>query len=61
MADERFCFEVWQGDLRVVEGEAPTEDEAQREGMHYAMMYAKDGPVLYRFGRHPLPKHKPGA
>ena len=56
---KRFDFEVWHDGMRVAGGEAPSEDEAKREAMHYAAMYAQDGGhVVARFGRHPLPNDK---
>jgi len=44
----RFGFEVKQDGMVVASGEAPTEREAEREAMHYAMVYSQDGPVRMR-------------
>ena len=36
---------VKQNGIEVASVTAPTRDEAERETMHYAMIYAQDGPV----------------
>ena len=41
---ERWGFEVTQDGEVVAEGEGPDEATAMREGVHYGMMYAQDGP-----------------
>lgn len=44
--DRIWMDKLRQGGLTVVEGDAPTEDEAKREAFHYGAMYAQDGAVL---------------
>ena len=39
-------FEVWQEGMVVATTSAADEDTALREAMHYAMMYAQDGPAV---------------
>lgn len=41
-----FEFEVWQEGMVVATTSAANEDAALREAMHYAMMYAQDGPPV---------------
>ena len=45
---ERWLFEVKQDGMIVASGEAPSEQIAQREAMHYSMMYGQDGPVMIK-------------
>lgn len=49
-----YTAKLIQGGLVVAEVYAPTLLEAQREIMHYAMMYAKDGSVIVKLP--PAPK-----
>lgn len=57
MSERRaFEFEVVQDGVVVASGCASTWAEAEREAMHYAMMYAQDGPVTVRFP----PTHQSG-
>lgn len=39
-------FTVTQEGQVVAEGEGPDEADARREAMHYAIMYAQDGPEV---------------
>jgi hypothetical protein len=41
----RYGFAVVQEGMEVAFGDAPTYAAAEREGMHYAVMYAQDGPA----------------
>lgn len=43
---ELFEFEVWQEGMVVATTSAANADTALREAMHYAMMYAQDGPPV---------------
>ncbi|MDP3492781.1 MAG: hypothetical protein Q8R82_06670 [Hyphomonadaceae bacterium] len=43
---ESWEFKVWQSGIEVASGDAPDEPTAKREAMHYAMMYAQDGPQV---------------
>lgn len=43
----RWAVEDRNTGMPVANGCAPTEDEACREVMHYAMQYSQDGPVRY--------------
>lgn len=44
MEDPWFEFEVVQNGAVVASAGAASEDAARREAIHYAMMYAQDGP-----------------
>jgi hypothetical protein len=48
-----YLAKLIQNGIVVAEVEAPTLAEAEREIMHYAMIYAQDGPVIVK-----LPKPK---
>ena len=50
MGSKDFQWLVFEGDSTVpaASGTAPDRDFADREMMHYAMMYGEDGPVRYR-------------
>jgi hypothetical protein len=43
----RWCVEERDTGMPCASGSAPTEEEASREMMRYAMQYGQDGPVLY--------------
>lgn len=45
---ERHRFSLWQDGIEVASVDAPDLASAQREIMHYAMMYAQDGPCEIR-------------
>ena len=45
---KRYRFQLWQDGIEVAGVDAPTLEAAQREIMHYAMVYAQDGPVEIR-------------
>lgn len=47
-AQRTYSFELVQGGIVVASVDAPTLDEARREIMHYAMVYAQDGPCSIR-------------
>jgi hypothetical protein len=51
MEEPWFEFEVVQNGTVVASAGSADEDAARREAMHYAMMYAQDGPCVVR----PLP------
>lgn len=52
----RWEFELEQGGMVVVSGEAPTRALADREAGHYAVMYSSEGPVKVRvFQKKPKP------
>ena len=51
MDGERWTFELRQDGQVVAEGEAQNQADAQREGFHYALMYAQDGPVELKIAR----------
>lgn len=42
-----YSFEIWQGDLMVVAGSAPTQEEADREMRHYLWMYMGEAPETH--------------
>lgn len=44
----RYRFQIWQGGMVVAEGSGGDSAAVRREAMHYAMMYAQDGPVQIR-------------
>lgn len=44
----RHIRELWQDVVVVAEVDAETEEEAEREIKHYALMYSKDGDVLIK-------------
>ena len=50
MCGKDFQWWVFEGDstLPSASGAAPDRDFADREMMHYVMMYGEDGPVRYR-------------
>lgn len=50
----QWCFELRQGGMTVAEGSGSDEAQIHSEGMHYAMMYAQDGPVELRFYSEPI-------
>jgi hypothetical protein len=43
--------ELWQDGKMVAVVECDDEETTKREIMHYAMVYAQDGPVDVRFGQ----------
>jgi hypothetical protein len=43
MKTKPFSFEIWQGGVRVVEGEAPTQKDAECEMRRYLYQYMQDG------------------
>jgi hypothetical protein len=49
MMAETFSFELEQGGITVASGNADSFEDIVREGRHYAMMYAQDGPVVLSF------------
>jgi hypothetical protein len=48
MTMKRYQFQLWQSGIEVASVDAPDLASAQREIMHYAMMYAQDGPCEIR-------------
>lgn len=54
--EHRWCVEDLNSGVPVAQGSAPTFEDAKREAGHYAIQYAKDGPVRYwiRAGRSTL-------
>lgn len=42
---KQYGYKLIQGGIVVAQVEASTDEEANREINHYAMMYAQDGPV----------------
>jgi hypothetical protein len=46
MTPQRWTFSVRQSGLTVASGDAPTEEQARREALHYGAMYAQDGPKV---------------
>jgi hypothetical protein len=53
----RYWFYVYQEGLCVAKGDCPTQDQAEQEASHYAMMYGQDGPVNIKY-RKVSPKGK---
>ncbi|WP_374453773.1 hypothetical protein [Phenylobacterium sp.] len=53
---EPFEFDVWQEGVIVASVSAADEETAFAEAMHYAMMYAQDGPPVQI-----APAQPPGA
>lgn len=43
MTNRRFRYSLWQDGIEVAAVDCPTIEAAQREIMHYAMMYSQDG------------------
>ena len=52
-ADVRYEFTVYDAetDMPQASGEAPTLEEAQREGQHYFAMHSEDGPMRLELRR----------
>ena len=42
----RWKFSVEQDGIVVARGDAPSQEDAEREAAHYGMMYGQDGPVV---------------
>lgn len=50
MRGKTHSFEIEQNGVIVASGDAPDAATAEREGFHYAVMFAQDGPVKLRLG-----------
>lgn len=48
LAPKTYTAKLLQGGIVVAEVSAPTIEQAEREIVHYAMMYAQDGPVIVK-------------
>lgn len=47
-SDRLYSFELWQGGIMVASVDSPGLEDARREIMHYAMVYARDGECQIR-------------